>query len=135
MFSGELFFDLKRPAEPPGALLIHLSTRSDPVDCHVDEFLRLNDAHDLVKVLEDVIEHLDVGLGLGLTRRTRARVNDAVHVEVEGVKQWVVRFYLLLDLSLDKDPCIRRIEIFLIQVDFIRIPCGLLLMIFTEFFI
>ncbi len=80
-----------------------------------------DDTHDFVDVLKDVVEHLDVGLRLGLARGTCAGVNDAIHVEVQVVEVWVVPRDLLLYLPLYQQLAVSLGEIVSVQVDLIRI--------------
>ena len=77
-------------SEASRPLLIHLGPWGDPVDGQVENLLRFDDAHDLVDVVKDVVEHSLLRAGLGAFLRVRAGVDDTVHVKVEVVELGVV---------------------------------------------
>eukprot|EP00047_Mylnosiga_fluctuans_P011955 m.23935 g.23935 ORF g.23935 m.23935 type:complete len:497 (-) comp3950_c0_seq2:77-1567(-) len=79
---------LLRRAEAARALLVHLCTRRNAIDGHVQQPLRADDGDEVLQVRKHALEdHLlgkdDRGIDIA---GVRALVNDAVHVQVEIIK-------------------------------------------------
>ena len=81
-----LLRDLLGRLEAAGALLVHLRARRDTVDGHVQHLAGAHHRHEAVDVKADVGKHLVLGLGGRDVFRVHARVDDAVHIEVQVVK-------------------------------------------------
>ena len=72
-------------------LLVHLGARRDAVDGHEEHLARAHGANDAVNVARDRGKHLSLRLGRGAVLRVHARVDDAVHVEVQVVELDAIR--------------------------------------------
>ena len=76
----KLLLDFEGSLESSGSLLVHFGSGCNSINGHVNDFLGLYDDHDLVNVLENVVEHFNVCVGGFFTRRVSAGMNDSVHV-------------------------------------------------------
>mmetsp|Transcript_13158 Transcript_13158/g.33917 ORF Transcript_13158/g.33917 Transcript_13158/m.33917 type:complete len:226 (+) Transcript_13158:1951-2628(+) len=88
---------LLRSAEAPGALLVHLGARGHAVDGHVDDLLRADDADKAVEVQENVLVHVLLVLRRRPVLGVAARVDDAVHIEVQVVKVSIGCIFVEID--------------------------------------
>jgi hypothetical protein len=89
-----LLLSVSSRAEPAGPLLVHLRPRGHSIDGEVDELLGFNQVYDLVRVRVDVPEDFLFARRLGPVLWVSAGMDDAVHVEIQIVHCWVVRFDL-----------------------------------------
>ena len=81
-----LLLGLLRGAKSTRSLLIHLGPRRDAVDGHVQQLPRADHGEEPVDVVEDALEHLFLGGWRRAILRVEARVDDAVHVEVQVIE-------------------------------------------------
>mmetsp|Transcript_39618 Transcript_39618/g.84508 ORF Transcript_39618/g.84508 Transcript_39618/m.84508 type:complete len:257 (-) Transcript_39618:339-1109(-) len=84
---GRQLLGLLRGAESARALLIHFGAGRHPVDGEVEHLPRLHDFVQSINVAENLFEHLRLveNGDLLLVVAVSARVDDAVHVEVEVI--------------------------------------------------
>ena len=82
----DLLRGLLAGAEPSAPLLVHLGPRRHAVYRHVEQLARPHDGEQAVDALEDGDHHLVLVPGRGFVLGVRARVDDAVHVEIQIVK-------------------------------------------------
>jgi hypothetical protein len=79
---------LFRGPEPPTPLLVHLGARGDAVDREEEQLLGFDDGKQVRDVVEDGEEDVvfrDAERGV-IVVRVRTVVDDAVHVQVEGIE-------------------------------------------------
>lgn len=72
--------------ETPGSLLVHLGTRCDAIYGHIEQFPGTHDAEKTVDALEDSDHHFVFVARGRFVFRVGARVDNAVHVEVQVVE-------------------------------------------------
>ena len=80
--------------EATASLLIHLCTRCDTVNGHEEDLARAGHVDDALRVLEDLHHHVLFRLGRRFALWVRARVHNAIHVEIEAVILCAVRVRL-----------------------------------------
>mmetsp|Transcript_15613 Transcript_15613/g.33183 ORF Transcript_15613/g.33183 Transcript_15613/m.33183 type:complete len:200 (+) Transcript_15613:2477-3076(+) len=85
---------LLRGTEASSPLLIHLRARSHAVNSHVHKLLGAYDSEETVQVQEDVLIHVLLILRRRPILRMAARVNDAIHIQVEVVEVTVRRILI-----------------------------------------
>jgi hypothetical protein len=88
--SLQFFFRINGCPEPTRPLLIHFCPRCHSVDSQIKSIRWLNNVYHFVRVLENEVEHLSLRLGLRLVYWMAARMNDAVHIQIEVFNQWVI---------------------------------------------
>ena len=81
-----LLLGLLRGSESTRALLVHLRPRRDAVDGHVQQLAGADHGEEPVDVVEDALEHFFLGGWRRAVLGVEARVDDAVHVEVEVIE-------------------------------------------------
>jgi len=70
---------------PTCPLLVHFSTWSYPIDCHVYQSSRFGHSHDVVNLVADVLEYfVETLLAVGVIA-VRLEVYNCVHVELQAV--------------------------------------------------
>lgn len=91
-----VFFCISSSSKSTRALLVHFSTRSNTINCKVNEFGWLYNANHFVSVSKDVFKYFEFRAWLGSTvLRVCARMNDAVHVEIQVFDHRIVCFGLI----------------------------------------